>query len=73
MVHKKGNYYSEDLWSIKYLPKFKWDNLTEKFAYDARIRKEKLKNEIQKSKKEHDYYLGKKDKSKLIEYIKARK
>lgn len=39
MVNKKNSFYSEDLWSIKYLPKFKWDNLTEKFAYDAKMRK----------------------------------
>lgn len=39
MINKKNSFYSEDLWSIKYLPKFKWSNLTEKFAYDAKMRK----------------------------------
>lgn len=42
MIKKKHNFYSEDLWHIKYLPKFKWDNLTEKFAYDAKVRKQKM-------------------------------
>lgn len=40
--NKKRSFYAEDLWCIKYLPKFKWENLTEKLAYDARMRKEKL-------------------------------
>ena len=46
VVGKKGNFYSDDLWCMKYLPKFKWDNLTQKFAYDQRIRREKLKLEM---------------------------
>jgi ESF2/ABP1 family protein len=28
MVNKKGSFYAEDLWNIKYLPKFKWHHLT---------------------------------------------
>lgn len=28
MVQKKGTFYSEDVWNLKYLPKFKWHNLT---------------------------------------------
>lgn len=64
IVGKKGTFYSEDLWCIKYLPKFKWDNLTEKFAYDEKVRKEKLKTEMQQAKKEHDYYIGKREISK---------
>lgn len=55
--NKKGNFYAEDLWCMKYLPKFKWENLTEKLAYDARIRKEKLQVEIKKENKKKDYYL----------------
>ena len=54
---KKGTFYSEDTWCIKYLPKFKWENLTEKLAYDARMRKEKLTAEVKKENKKKDYYL----------------
>jgi ESF2/ABP1 family protein len=28
MIGKKGEFYSEDIWTLKYLPKFKWHNLT---------------------------------------------
>ncbi len=33
MVSKKGNFYSEDVWNLKYLPKFKWHHLTERLAH----------------------------------------
>lgn len=29
---KKKNYYHDDLWNMKYLPKFKWSHLTEKIG-----------------------------------------
>ncbi len=56
-VNKKKSYYSEDVWCMKYLPKFKWENLTEKLAYDARIRKEKLNLELKKENKKKDFYI----------------
>ncbi len=28
----KRNYYHDDLWNIKYLPKFRWTHLTEKIG-----------------------------------------
>ena len=59
LANKKGSFYAEDLWCIKYLPKFKWENLTEKLAYDARVRKEKMQVEIRKENKKKDYYLEK--------------
>ncbi|KRX06079.1 hypothetical protein PPERSA_01157 [Pseudocohnilembus persalinus] len=55
MVNKKNSFYSEDLWSIKYLPKFKWNNLTEKFAYDAKMRKQKMAQQMIMAKKERDF------------------
>jgi hypothetical protein len=42
---KKGEYYREDLWNLKYLRHFKWDHLTEKVAYERRVREQKLRLE----------------------------
>jgi len=39
MVQKKHNFYSEDVWNLKYLPKFKWHHLTEKLAHEERMKK----------------------------------
>lgn len=46
MVSKKGNFYSEDIWNLKYLPKFKWHHLTERLAHEERLKKERLKVEL---------------------------
>lgn len=29
---KKNSHYHDDMWNIKYLPKFKWDHLTERIG-----------------------------------------
>ena len=63
---KKQHYYHDDHWSLKYLPKFKWRNLTEKMEYDRQVRKKRLGELIRKSKKKIDSYVGKSEKSKQI-------
>ena len=55
------------------MSKFKWEHLTQKFAYDARIRKEKLKAELDQSRKEHEFYQMKSEQSKTVLGIKKRK
>lgn len=66
MYQKKNSFYSEDTWNIRYLPKFKWENLTEKFAYDAKMRKQKMQKQMQLAKKEQDYFQKQADQSKKI-------
>ena len=34
---------AQDLWNIKYLHRFKWSHLTEKMAYEARVKRDKLR------------------------------
>eukprot|EP01016_Furgasonia_blochmanni_P049771 TRINITY_DN7598_c0_g1_i6.p2 TRINITY_DN7598_c0_g1~~TRINITY_DN7598_c0_g1_i6.p2 ORF type:complete len:256 (+),score=22.95 TRINITY_DN7598_c0_g1_i6:474-1241(+) len=70
---KKRSFFAEDLWTIEYLPKFKWDNLTEKLAFDKRMRDEKLRAEMQLSKKKMEFYLEKAEQSKLIMGIRKTK
>ena len=57
IVKKKKSFYYEDVWSLKYLPKFKWNNLTEKLAYDLRMRKERLNVQLKKSTKKKEFYV----------------
>jgi ESF2/ABP1 family protein len=59
--------------NLKYLPKFKWENLTEKITYDMKMRKEKLKAELSLAKKQHDHYLDQVEKGKKIMGIKKYK
>lgn len=43
MGGKKGDFYHDDIWNVKYLSGFKWDYLTEKMAYEKRVKENKMK------------------------------
>jgi len=73
MTQKKKGFYADDLWTIRYLPKFKWENLTEKLAYDQRMRKEKMQMEIVQEKKKQEFYMEKLDLSKKLMKMEERK
>ena len=70
---KKGSYYHDDIWAMKYLPRFKWSNLTEKLAYDSAVRKKKLQQEMTQVKKETNFFLEQMDKNKQITAIKRKR
>jgi ESF2/ABP1 family protein len=63
---KKASFYSSDLWSLKYLSKFKWHHLTEKIAHDNAVRKHKLQTEVSQAKRERDFFLDKVEQSKKL-------
>ncbi|KAF8900001.1 hypothetical protein CPB85DRAFT_1326666 [Mucidula mucida] len=53
---KKGTRWRDDIWTMKYLPKFKWSMLTEQVAHEAAIHAAKLRVELSHSRAEqHDY------------------
>lgn len=58
---KKSGFFASDLWVIKYLSGFRWHHLTEKMAYEARVRTAKLRAELSSAKKEAEHYLGQVD------------
>eukprot|EP00123_Amoebidium_parasiticum_P000862 comp11771_c0_seq1/m.6371 comp11771_c0_seq1/g.6371 ORF comp11771_c0_seq1/g.6371 comp11771_c0_seq1/m.6371 type:complete len:373 (-) comp11771_c0_seq1:96-1214(-) len=70
---KKSSYYHDDLWNIKYLPKFKWHHLTERIAYENAVREKKLALALSQQKKEDEFYLKNVDRSKMITEIMERK
>eukprot|EP00898_Chlorokybus_atmophyticus_P007658 jgi/Chlat1/7894/Chrsp66S07203 len=69
---KRRSAYFYDLWNIKYLPKFKWDHLTEEIAYRNAVREQKLQAELSQAKKERDFYLAKVDQAHAIEAMEQR-
>ncbi|XP_061958553.1 uncharacterized protein LOC133679852 isoform X3 [Populus nigra] len=69
---KKRSQFYYDHWNIKYLSKFKWDNLTDKIAYEKVIREQKLALEISAAKRERDFYLKKVDQSCALSSIEER-
>eukprot|EP00553_Chaetoceros_curvisetus_P012146 CAMPEP_0204634604 /NCGR_PEP_ID=MMETSP0717-20131115/29639_1 /ASSEMBLY_ACC=CAM_ASM_000666 /TAXON_ID=230516 /ORGANISM="Chaetoceros curvisetus" /LENGTH=272 /DNA_ID=CAMNT_0051653095 /DNA_START=17 /DNA_END=835 /DNA_ORIENTATION=- len=54
-THKRSVHYG-DLWNVKYLSKFQWSHLTEKVAYERRVREQKLRIEMMKARKENQAY-----------------
>ena len=69
---RRGTHFS-DLWNMKYLPKFKWDNLTEEIEYQKALREQRMQLELSVAKKERDFYLQKVDQAKQIEKMKERR
>lgn len=55
------------MWSIKYLHKFKWVHLTEQLALDKAVRDKKRRFELSQTKKQVDFY------QKMIERSKTRR
>jgi ESF2/ABP1 family protein len=64
---KRHNNNRDDLWLMKYLPKFKWEYLTEKKMYQQKIREQKMRTEESKDKREINYYIEQTLKRKKVE------
>ncbi|KIL67389.1 hypothetical protein M378DRAFT_304073 [Amanita muscaria Koide BX008] len=54
---KKGTRWRDDVWTMKYLPKFKWHMLTEQVAQEAAVHAAKLRIELSQSRSEQQEYL----------------
>lgn len=70
---KKGDYFRDDLWNLKYLKNFKWDHLTEKVAYERRVREQKLRLETMQLKRVNAAFLEKVEKGKAYKAMDERK
>lgn len=73
MGGKKRSFYHDDIWNIKYLKNFKWDYLTEKFAYERRVREQKLRVSMLKSKKQNAEFMDLLSQQRTEDLIQERK
>ncbi|KAF9779551.1 hypothetical protein BJ322DRAFT_1101745 [Thelephora terrestris] len=64
---KKGTRFRDDVWTMKYLPKFKWDMLTEQIAHEAAVHEAKLRAELSQSRKEQREYLKNVELARVLE------
>jgi ESF2/ABP1 family protein len=64
---KPRSAHRHDLWTLKYLPKFKWDDLTAEVAAQAAAREAVLATEAAAASRERDFYLGRVDAAKAGE------
>jgi len=64
---KKGTRWRDDIWTMKYLPKFKWNMLTEQVAHEAAIHAAKLRVELSQSRTEQQEYLNNVELARVLE------
>jgi ESF2/ABP1 family protein len=57
MGGKKRGKYTEDLWNIRYLRKFKWGQLTEKIQHERSVRDSRTREEMSQQKRENKYFM----------------
>ncbi|KAF2152512.1 hypothetical protein K461DRAFT_278743 [Myriangium duriaei CBS 260.36] len=73
MGGKKGNYYHDDIWNLKYLKGFKWDDLTEQIARENKEREARLRAEITKAKRENEGFVRDIERGKMLDTMESKK
>lgn len=63
---KKGSKFCDILWSLKYLPGFKWIHLSERLTYERAVQHQKLQMAMSKARKEAGFFQHNLDKSERI-------
>jgi ESF2/ABP1 family protein len=58
ITNSKRSKHFGDMWNVKFLRKFQWSHLTEKVAYERRMREQKLMVEMMQAKKENAAYIA---------------
>ncbi|KAJ2783479.1 hypothetical protein H4R18_001688 [Coemansia javaensis] len=69
---KKHGFYHDDLWNLRYLPRFKWRHLVEQLATERAAKEQRLQMEVAQSRRELDAYIRSVDQAKKISGIRAR-
>merc|ERR1712151_992974 len=64
---KRHNFFRDDMWNIRYLPKFKWQQLKETSIYNNQVRKARLQQKVSQAQRENTFFLEK------VEQYKVRK
>ncbi|ALC49174.1 CG32708 [Drosophila busckii] len=68
---KKSQFY-DSLWSMKYLPRFKWVHLTERMNYEQAVHKQRLQTEVSQARKETTFFQNNLDKSEHLKKLAKR-
>ena len=70
---KKGSYYHDDVWNLRYLRGFKWDHLTAQISEENAERAARLKAEISKTTKENKEFVQNVERAKMLEGMEVKK
>lgn len=72
---RKSSKFADILWSMKYLPRFKWVHLSERLTYEKAVHKQKMQAEVSQARKEAAFFqenLDRSDKNKRLKKQKAK-
>jgi ESF2/ABP1 family protein len=70
---KKGNFYHDDLWSMKYLKGFKWSHLTEQIANENAERQARMREEVRKTKKDNKAFVEDIERGKMLDGMESKR
>jgi ESF2/ABP1 family protein len=70
---KKGNFYHDDMWNMKYLTGFKWSHLTEQIANENAERVARLRAEVARTRRENKSFVEDVERSKMLEGMRVKK
>lgn len=70
---KKGNFYHDDIWSMKYLKGFKWSHLTEQIANENAERAARMREEVRKTREETKAFIDNVEKGKMLENMESKR
>ncbi|EWC48624.1 hypothetical protein DRE_01846 [Drechslerella stenobrocha 248] len=68
---RKGGWWYDDVWNLKYLRGFKWGDLTEQIANENAARQARLRAEIAQSTRENKTYIRNVERAKMVENMQA--
>ena len=70
---KKGGWYHDDVWNIKYLKGFKWHHLTEQIANENAERAARLRADISRVSRENKHFVQNVERAKMLEGMEEKK
>lgn len=72
---RKSSKFADTLWTMKYLPRFKWVHLSERLTYEKAVHKQRLQAEVSQARREAQFFqenLDRSDKNKRLAKKKAK-
>jgi ESF2/ABP1 family protein len=66
MGGKKGGFYHDDLWNVKYLRGFKWEHLTEQIANENAERAARVREEVRRTRRENKRFVEDVERGKML-------
>lgn len=70
---KKGSYYRDDIWTLKYLNGFKWHHLIEQISAESAERSNRMMAELQGVKKGKKEFVERVERAKMLDGIQSKK